>query len=73
MVRDFARTPDPFGARAGSALVRVRNPGDGRHDQIVISYKEIVGWAEITPDQAVKLAEDLLRSSRIMRFEGRGR
>lgn len=73
MVRDFARAPDPFGARAGTALVRVRNPGDGRADQLVITYKDIVGWAELTPEQAVKLAEDLLRSARTMRAEGRGR
>lgn len=73
MVRDFASTPDPFGARAGAALIRVRNPGDGRCDQLVINYRDVVAWAEISPDDAVRLAEDLLRAARTMRTDGRTR
>lgn len=63
---------DPFGARSGDALAYMRNPGDGRADQLVISYRGQHAWKEMTPAQCIRLAEDLLRRARAMKTEGRG-
>ena len=64
-------THDPFGARANDALAYMRNPGDGRADQLVITCKGQHAWKEMTPDQCVALAEQLLASARGMKKEGR--
>jgi hypothetical protein len=58
-------------AARGQGLAHVRNPHDGRGDQLVITHQGRRAYIELTPAMAIKLAEDLLRSARAMKDEGR--